>query len=68
MKLIARLAGFEGKIVLDTTKPNARSVPRRKLDPSRAKARFGFEARPPFEEGLRRMIEWYEEIGSGAER
>lgn len=54
---IARLSGFEGKIVWDTTKPNGQ--PRRKLDTSKAKAYFGFEARMGFEEGLRKTVEWY---------
>jgi len=54
---IARLTGFEGKIVWDISKPNGQ--PRRKLDTSRAKASFGFEAQMAFEEGLRRTIEWY---------
>lgn len=54
---IARICGFQGRIVWDTTKPNGQ--PRRKLDVSRAKAWFGFEAQTPFEEGLRRTIEWY---------
>ncbi len=55
---IARLCGFYGRIVWDTTKPNGQ--PRRKLDTSRAKALFGFEATTPFEVGLRRTIEWYQ--------
>ncbi|MGB4805480.1 MAG: GDP-L-fucose synthase, partial [Anaerolineae bacterium] len=55
---IARLCGFHGRIVWDTTKPNGQ--PRRKLDTSRAKAMFGFEATTPFETGLRRTIEWYQ--------
>lgn len=54
---IARLTGFEGEIIWDTTKPNGQ--PRRKLDTSRAKERFGFEAQVSFTEGLRRTIEWY---------
>jgi GDP-L-fucose synthase len=58
VELIARLTGFQGGIVWDTTKPNGQ--PRRKLDTSRAREYFGFEARTPFEEGLRRTIEWYE--------
>jgi GDP-L-fucose synthase len=58
VELIARLTGFEGKIVWDTTKPNGQ--PRRKLDTSRAKERFGFGAKTPFEEGLRRTVAWYE--------
>ncbi len=58
-ELIARLTGFEGQIVWDTSKPNGQ--PRRALDVSRAKEFFGFEAQMPFEEGLRRTIEWFKE-------
>jgi GDP-L-fucose synthase len=56
---IARLTGFKGKLVWDTSKPNGQ--PRRGLDVRRAEALFGFRARIAFEEGLRRTIEWYEE-------
>ena len=54
---IARLMSFQGKIRWDTSKPNGQ--PRRKLDTSRAKERFGFEAEIGFEEGLKRTIEWF---------
>jgi GDP-L-fucose synthase len=60
-ELIARLTGFEGEIIWDTSKPNGQ--PRRGLDVSRAKEYFGFEAQMPFEEGLRRTIEWFRENG-----
>jgi nucleoside-diphosphate-sugar epimerase len=33
--------------------------PRRMLDTSRAEKEFGFRARTPFEEGLRKTIDWY---------
>jgi len=55
-EMIARLTGFTGKLVWDTTKPNGQ--PRRSLDTSRAESYFGFRARMPFDEGLRRTIEW----------
>lgn len=54
---IARLTGFKGGIVWDVTKPDGQ--PRRRLDVSRAKQAFGFEAKTDFEEGLRRTVEWY---------
>lgn len=54
---IARLTGFKGRLVWDTSKPNGQ--PRRGLDTSRAEKYFGFKAQVPFEEGLRRTIEWY---------
>jgi len=55
--LIARLTGFEGEIIWDTSKPNGQ--PRRALDTTRAEKFFGFRASMPFEEGLTRTIEWY---------
>ena len=58
VELIARLTRFEGTVTWDTTKPNGQ--PRRKLDTTRARERFGFEARTGFEEGLKETIAWYE--------
>ncbi len=58
-ELIARLTGFDGEFVWDTSKPNGQ--PRRALDVRRAKEYFGFQAQMPFEEGLRRTIAWYRE-------
>jgi GDP-L-fucose synthase len=57
VETIARLTGFDGRIVWDTSKPNGQ--PRRKLDTTRAKESFCFESQVPFEEGLRKTIEWY---------
>lgn len=56
---IKDLIGFRGKIKWDTTKPDGQ--PRRGLDTQKAKKEFGFEAKTPLEEGLKKMIEWYEE-------
>jgi GDP-L-fucose synthase len=57
-ELIARLTGFGGEIRWDPSKPDGQ--PRRALDTSRARERFGFSAGTPFEDGLRATIEWYE--------
>ena len=54
---IARLSGFRGRLVWNTALPDGQ--PRRCLDTTRAAAYFGFRASTPFEEGLRRTIEWY---------
>lgn len=56
-ELIGKLAGFEGRFVWDTDKPNGQ--PRRRLDVSRAEEYFGFRAQTGFEDGLRKSIEWY---------
>lgn len=49
--------GFEGDLVFDPTKPDGQ--PRRQLDITRARERFGFEPRVGFAEGLRQTIDWY---------
>jgi GDP-L-fucose synthase len=59
VEMVARLTGFKGELIWDTSKPNGQ--PRRGLDVSRAEALFGFRATTPFEEGLRRTIAWYQE-------
>jgi len=56
---IRSLVGFTGAVVWDTSKPDGQ--PRRCLDTRRAKAYFGFEARVPFDEGLRRTLAWWRE-------
>jgi GDP-L-fucose synthase len=55
--LINELTGYQGEIRWDTTKPDGQ--PRRCLDVGRAKREFGFEAKMPFREGLKRTIAWY---------
>jgi len=54
---IVRLTGFGGEIRWDPSHPDGQ--PRRRLDTSKAKQLFGFEARMKFEEGLKATIEWY---------
>ena len=57
VQVIARLCEFEGEVRWDTSQPDGQ--PRRMLDTSRARVRFGFEASTDFETGLRRTIDWY---------
>ena len=57
--LIAQVTGFQGRFAWDTSKPNGQ--PRRRLDVTRARERFGFTARVSFEEGLKRTVTYYEE-------
>ena len=56
---IVELTGYEGRLRWETSRPNGQ--PRRALDTSRAKARFGFEAEVRLEDGLKRTIDWYRE-------
>jgi len=55
--LIAKLTGFYGKLAWDTTKPDGQ--PRRCLDTTKAEKLFGFKAKTPFEEGLKKTIDYY---------
>lgn len=59
--LIARATRFEGRFVWDTSKPNGQ--PRRRLDVTRARERFGFIARTPFAKGIAATVAYYEEQG-----
>ncbi len=63
-ELIAKLTGFQGRIIWDKSKPNGQ--PRRCLDTRKAEKEFGFKAKTPFEKGLKKTIEWYRKnIGQG---
>ncbi|NIT04294.1 NAD-dependent epimerase/dehydratase family protein [Candidatus Saccharibacteria bacterium] len=55
--LICRLCEFKGEIRWDKSKPDGQ--PRRRLDVSRARQEFGFEAKVDLETGLQRAVEWY---------
>ena len=55
---IVDFTGFEGSIEWDGSKPNGQ--PRRCLDTSRARERFGFVARTGLDEGLVETVRWYE--------
>ena len=57
VETIARLTGFRGRIRWDSSQPDGQ--PRRRLDVSKAKAYFGFEAHTSFEDGLQATIDWY---------
>jgi GDP-L-fucose synthase len=57
--LIAEQTGFRGRMRWDPSLPNGQ--PRRRLDVTRAKERFGFSAKTPFAQGLRATVEYFEE-------
>jgi len=54
---IVELTGFTGEIRWDSSKPDGQ--PRRRLDVSKANKYFGFEAKTPFDEGLKATVNWY---------
>mgnify|MGYP006299428767 CR=1 FL=1 len=53
---VARVTGFQGRLVFDTSKPDG--TPRKLLDVSRLKA-LGWEAGIALEEGLRDAYQWF---------
>ena len=57
VELICDLMDFDGEIVWEIDKPNGQ--PRRCLDTTRAREKFGFVAQMEFKEGLQKTIEWY---------
>ena len=60
---IKELTGFEGDIIWDTSKPDGQ--PRRYLDTTRARERFGFVTEMPFEKGLQQTIAWWRTQAGG---
>jgi GDP-L-fucose synthase len=57
-EMIRKLVGFEGELRFDPSQPDGQ--PRRCLDTTRARERFGFAAQVEFREGLEATIEWFE--------
>jgi GDP-L-fucose synthase len=57
VELIAKLTGYKGEVIWDTTKPDGQ--PRRRLDTSKSEKEFEFKAKTNFEAGLKKTIDWY---------
>jgi GDP-L-fucose synthase len=55
--LIARLSGFSGRLIWNTSQPDGQ--PRRCLDTARAAQFFHFRATTPLETGMQKVIDWY---------
>ncbi len=54
---VAKATGFTGELAWDTSQPNGQ--PRRRLDVTRARERFGWVAKTSFADGLARTVAWY---------
>lgn len=61
---IVELTDFEGDVEWDTSKPDGQ--PRRRLDTSRAKQEFGWEAATELDDGLKETINWYLESNNNS--
>ena len=64
--VIARATRFTGRFAWDATKPNGQ--PRRQLDVTRARERFGFVAKTSFEQGIAKTVSYFEEHRKDIER
>jgi GDP-L-fucose synthase len=62
---LVTLVGFAGELRWDTSKPDGQ--PRRRVDPGRAAAEFGFKAQVPLDEGLARTLAWFRDHREEAE-
>ena len=62
-EMIARIAGVEGRLVFDATKPDG--MPRKLMDSKRLRS-MGWAPRTGLEEGLRKAYAWYVEYAAGA--
>ncbi len=59
--MITAEVGYTGNIIWDTTKPNGQ--PRRRLDVSRAKQLFGFQAKYRLRDGIPKTVAWFKTQG-----
>ncbi len=55
-ELVAKLVGYEGELIWDTSKPNG--TPRRALDTSKMSS-LGWKAQTSLEDGLKVTIDWF---------
>jgi GDP-L-fucose synthase len=62
-ELIASIAGYEGEIVYDTTKPDG--MPRKLLDVSRIEA-MGWRPATSLRDGIRKTLQWYASAAVGS--
>jgi len=56
-EMIKEVVGYMGELRWDTSKPNGQ--PRRNVDVTRARERFGFKAQTSFQTGLKEVVDWY---------
>ena len=58
LNAILKAADYEdAKIAFDASKPTM--IPKRLINPAKAKNLLGFEARTSIEEGIKKMVDWY---------
>lgn len=62
-EMVKKVVGYQGEIVLDSSKPDG--TPRKLTDISRLKA-MGWQPKITLEEGLKRTYEWYQTSQAGS--
>ena len=63
LNIILKLDGYENaRIQYDTSKPTM--IPKRLINPTKAKRLLGFSATTSIEDGLRKTIDWYRETSN----
>lgn len=61
LNAIIQIDGYKNaEIIYDASKPTM--IPKRLIDPLKAKKELGFEAKTPIEKGLKKTIEWYRSV------
>ena len=67
LDIIIRIDEYENaKVEYDASKPTM--IPKRLIDPSKAKRLFGFKTKTPIEDGLKKTIAWYRSSNLKAEK
>jgi GDP-L-fucose synthase len=61
-EMVGRTAGFEGKLIFDTSKPDG--TPKKLLDSSRLTA-LGWRPKTSLEEGIREVYRWFADTQTG---
>ena len=60
VQLICKLMDFRGEVRWNTSRPDGQ--PRRRLDTSKAEKEFDFKAKTPLKEGLKKTIEYWQNL------
>jgi GDP-L-fucose synthase len=57
-ELIQQIAGYEGKLIFDTTKPDG--APYKTVDGTRGRELLGWQPQTRLEDGIKNTVEWYQ--------
>lgn len=67
LTLMLKIDGYaNARVEYDASKPTM--IPKRLIDPAKARQLLGFEAKTPIEEGLQKTIAWYRGVREASDR